>query len=54
MRCQTVAEAKPSPVLHTLASGEDIAEQLVAWPICVTGSEGAQTALIKLFVPQCR
>ena len=37
---QTVAEAKTPPVLHNLANGEDIAAQLVAWPI-------------KLVVAQC-
>ena len=51
---QTAAEAKTSPVLHNLANGEDIAAQLVAWPICVTGPEGALTTPIKLFVAQCR
>ena len=51
---QTVAEAKTPPVLHNLASGEDIAAQAVAWPICVTDPEGALTTPIKLFVAQCR
>ena len=51
---QTAAEAKTSPVLHNLANGEDIAAQPVAWPICVTGPEGALTTPIKLFVAQCR
>ena len=51
---QTAAEAKTSPVLHNLANGEDIAAQPVAWPICVTGPEGALTTPIKLFVAQFR
>ena len=51
---QTAAEAKTSPVLHNLANGEDIPAQPVAWPICVTGPEGALTTPIKLFVAQCR
>ena len=51
---QTVAGTKTSPVLHNLASGEDIAAQPVAWPICAIGSEGALTTPIKLFVAQCR